>query len=220
MFQNIASQLSHIEIPETKTTAKDVDDSNLLVKLAADSFLHLKNKTIDSYESSILRALRFLQYATERKNIYAQFAMACFYENGIAGILPINDKLSLKLYQLAADQGLAGAQFNLGLAYEKGSLGLNVNPTEALRLYQLAADHGHAEAQNELACIYENGELGLDVNPAEALRLYQLAVDKGLAAAQCNLALAFENGKLGLDVNPAEATRLYRLAADHGDQRH
>jgi TPR repeat protein len=46
----------------------------------------------------------------------------------------------VRLYKLAADQGYAQAQVNLGVMYERGRGGLAKDEREALRLYKLAAD--------------------------------------------------------------------------------
>ena len=57
---------------------------------------------------------------------------------------------TVRLYQLAADQGLAVAQSNLGIMYEDGT-GVPQDLTEAVRLYQLAADQGYSNALYNLA---------------------------------------------------------------------
>jgi hypothetical protein len=49
------------------------------------------------------------------------------------------------LYRLAAAQGDAYAQYNLGDKFEKG-LGVAKDRAEAIRLYRLAAAQGQAEA--------------------------------------------------------------------------
>ena len=51
--------------------------------------------------------------------------------------------------KLAADQGCADAQFNLGVCYHKGE-GVEKNPTKAVRYYKLAVDQGNAVAQDAL----------------------------------------------------------------------
>jgi tetratricopeptide (TPR) repeat protein len=54
-------------------------------------------------------------------------------------------------YKLAADQGRAAAQYNLGLLYrQEGKI------EEAKQYYKLAADQGHVEAQNNLANFLED----------------------------------------------------------------
>ena len=62
-----------------------------------------------------------------------------------------------KWYRLAAEQGNATAQFNLGLKYELGE-GIPKNYTESVKWYRLAAEQGNAQAQYNLGVMYENGE--------------------------------------------------------------
>jgi TPR repeat protein len=55
----------------------------------------------------------------------------------------------VRLYSLAAAQGHADAQFNLGLMFSNGR-GVAQDDAEAVRLYNLAAAQGHAGAQTNL----------------------------------------------------------------------
>jgi TPR repeat protein len=71
-------------------------------------------------------------------------------------------------YRLAADQGFALAQNNLGNMYEKG-LGVPQNYTEAVSWYRLAASQGSASGQNNLAHMYSSGQ-GVPQNHSEALK--------------------------------------------------
>jgi TPR repeat protein len=54
-----------------------------------------------------------------------------------------------RLYRLAAAQGNANAQFNLGNMYYNG-WGVRQDHAEAVRLYRLAAAQGNAHAQHTL----------------------------------------------------------------------
>ena len=51
--------------------------------------------------------------------------------------------------QMAAEQGYAGAQYNLGLMYAQGE-GVPEDDAEAVRWYQMAAEQGQAGAQFNL----------------------------------------------------------------------
>ena len=62
----------------------------------------------------------------------------------------------MKWFRLAAEQGLASAQFNLGLMYDEGR-GVPQDDQEAVKWYRLAADQGDALAQNNLGLMYRNG---------------------------------------------------------------
>jgi TPR repeat protein len=79
----------------------------------------------------------------------------------------------VRLYGLAAAQGHANAQFNLGFMFDKGR-GVAQDYAEAARLYGLAAEKGHADAQYNLGNMYHEGK-GVAQNYAEAKKWYHLA---------------------------------------------
>ena len=64
---------------------------------------------------------------------------------------------AVRWYRLAAEQGLAVAQNNLGVLHEKGE-GVLQDHGEAVRWYRLAAEQGHAKAQFHLGLAYHKGE--------------------------------------------------------------
>ncbi len=66
-------------------------------------------------------------------------------------------KEAFKWYKLAANQGHAGAQTNLGAMYAKGR-GVAQDYKEAFKWYKLAADQGHAGAQFGLGLMYAKGQ--------------------------------------------------------------
>ena len=57
-------------------------------------------------------------------------------------------------YELAAHQGYAHAQCNLGVCYERG-IGCQADPVKAFHYYELAAHQGDAQAQCNLGGCYE-----------------------------------------------------------------
>jgi len=64
---------------------------------------------------------------------------------------------AMKWYRLAAEQGDAGLQFNLGILYNTGRK-VPQDYQEAVKWYRLAADQGHASAQYFLALMYYSGK--------------------------------------------------------------
>ena len=135
---------------------------------------------------------------------------------------------------VAADQGNAKAQYNLGMDYYTGC-GVPKDLKKAVRylqlaadqgydiaaqcnlglcyeIYLLAADQGHAIAQSCLGVCYGNGA-GVPKDMKEAVRYFRLAADQGYFQAQYNLGLCYENGN-GIPKDLKEAVRYYRLAAD------
>ena len=63
---------------------------------------------------------------------------------------------AVQLYRLAAEQGIAGAQCRLGVAYAEGR-GVPQDDKESVRWFRLAAAQGEAEAQGGLGLAYGAG---------------------------------------------------------------
>ena len=61
-----------------------------------------------------------------------------------------------RLFRPLAEQGIASAQFNLGVMYAKGQ-GVQQDYQAALKWYRKAAEQGDARAQYNLGLLYENG---------------------------------------------------------------
>ena len=72
------------------------------------------------------------------------------YDNG-DGVAE-DDAEAVKWFRLAAEQGLANAQHNLGVMYDNGE-----GVPQDVAAFRLAADQGFAEAQVSLSFIYANG---------------------------------------------------------------
>ena len=122
-----------------------------------------------------------------------------------------------RLYRLAADQGNALAQTNLGVMHANGEGGLPRSEREAARLYRLAADQDHPAGQANLGVLYATGHGGLARDDREAVRLWQLAAEHEDAQAQNNLGRMYAEGRGGLPRDTREAARMWRLAADQGN---
>ena len=119
----------------------------------------------------------------------------------------------LNSYKLAAAQGDAQAQYQIGRMYDFGR-GVEKNYAEALKWYKLAAAQGLADAQNYLGDMYGLG-LGVVIDYAEAVKWYKLATAQGLAQAQYNLGDLYFSGH-GVVQDYAEAVKWYKLAAAQG----
>jgi TPR repeat protein len=78
------------------------------------------------------------------------------YRDGRGGLAK-DDREAARLYKLAADQGDAGGQVNLGFFYGTGRGGVAKDNRKAARLYKLAADQGNAFAQAALKSLEEIG---------------------------------------------------------------
>jgi hypothetical protein len=121
-----------------------------------------------------------------------------------------------ELYQKAADQGHAEAQYNLGMLYERGD-GVPMVLSVATELYQKAADQGHVEAQFHLGWLYE-GVKGVPMDLGKSVELYQKAADQGHAKAQIRLGGLYQVKRSGVPQQDLrKAAELYQKAANQGN---
>ena len=94
--------------------------------------------------------------------------------------MPQDDAEAVRWYHLAAEQGEASAQNNLGVMYGTGE-GVPEDDAEAVRWYRLAAEQSHASAQNNLGVMYGAGE-GVPQDNIEAHMWLNLAASRSSGA--------------------------------------
>lgn len=63
---------------------------------------------------------------------------------------------AVRWWRLAAEQGDASAQYNVGISYAHGT-GVPQDDAEAVRWFRLSAEQGFAHGQRDLAVMYLNG---------------------------------------------------------------
>ena len=149
---------------------------------------------------------RFRRYAERAKRLYAKDVRWL--------------KEAARWHRLAAEQGLAVAQYYLGLMYEFG-LGMSADDEEAVRWFRLAAEQGLAEAQYRLGEEYFSyaeyfgpGER-LPADDEEAVRWFRLAAEQGHANAQGVLGLMYFKGR-GVSQDHVSAHMWLSLAVEAG----
>ena len=101
------------------------------------------------------------------------------YSNGNG--VPQDYAEAVKWYRLAAEQGDANAQYNLGVMYHKGK-GVPQDYAEAVKWYRLAAKQGVAEAQGNLGIMHREGK-GVPQNNVMAHMWYNIASANGAEKA-------------------------------------
>jgi len=121
---------------------------------------------------------------------------------------------AMRWYRIAADQGNARANYNIGVLYERG-WGVTQDYAETMRWYRKAAEQGDVFAQFNIGGLYTNG-WGVAQNDAEATRWYRKAADQGYAPGQLNVGVAYVHG-WGVAEDDAEAMRWFRMAANQGE---
>ena len=122
---------------------------------------------------------------------------------------------AIRGFRVHAEQGLASAQYNLGLMYAKGQ-GVTENDAEAVEWFRKAAEQGDASAQYNLGVMYAKGQ-GVPENDAEAVKWYRLAAEQGDAKAQNSLGLRYAIGA-GVPEDYVLAYAWLNLAAAQGNK--
>ena len=137
---------------------------------------------------------------------------------GEASLQVGKDNDAVKFFRIAAEQGHAGGQFQLGLMYAAGRGGLQKDEVQAAEWFRKAAEQGHAYSQTLIAVMLAEGKGGLPRDEAQAAQWYRKAAEQGNAAAQNNLADMYENGRGELPKDRDQAISWYRRAANQGLQ--
>ncbi len=127
-------------------------------------------------------------------------------EGAVAAYRRADYATALRLYRPMAEEGLAIAQFNVGLMYDLGQ-GVPQNHPEAVKWYRLAADQGRTDAQYQLGHLYYKQN-----DYAEAAKWFRLAADQGRAEAQSNLGVMYAEGD-GVPPDCVQAFMWFSLAA-------
>ncbi len=118
-------------------------------------------------------------------------------------------------YKLAADRGLAPAQYRLANLFEKGT-GVSRDLAKAMTYYKQAADAGNASAMHNLAVLYASGAAG-QPDYAAAVSWFAKAADFGIADSQFNLAILLARGN-GVKQDLEESYKWFAAAAKEGDK--
>jgi TPR repeat protein len=122
---------------------------------------------------------------------------------------------AVKWIKLAANQGLALGQYNLGKMYLDG-MGVPKDITAAWTWCKLAAEQGMVRAQCSLGRMYEQGG-GVPQNFLEAAKWLKLAAGEGNADAQCSYGTMHARGQ-GLPVDITSAAQWFKMAAEQGHE--
>jgi localization factor PodJL len=142
----------------------------------------------------------------------AAFEVAARYAEGRG--VPQDMHAAVLWYTIAAEAGLAPAQYRLGSIYEKG-LGVERDLEQAQEWYRRAADAGNVKAMHNLAVLYAEGAGG-EPDLEAAAELFRQAAEHGVRDSQFNLAILHARG-LGVPQDMLEAYKWFAVAASSGD---
>ncbi len=141
-------------------------------------------------------------------------ASSAYFQKGLGAYNKGDFATALREWTPLAEQGNAGAQFNLGWMYKYGK-GVPQDDKTAVKWYKLAAEQGNADAQNHLGLMYNNGQ-GVPQDYKTAVKWYSLSAEQGDAPAQYNLGLMYATGQ-GVPQDYKTAVKWYKLAAEQGN---
>lgn len=102
---------------------------------------------------------------------------------------------ALNWMQKAAEQGLADAEYALGVLYEEGRAGYERNLLQASAWFDRAARHGYKQAQSAIGSLYWNRAERTSDDRATACAWFTLARDEA-NIAECNRVLSLDQKRL------------------------
>ena len=133
------------------------------------------------------------------------------FDEGFAAYQRGDYATALREWHPLAEQGNAGAQYNLGVMYDKGE-GVTQDNAEAVKWYRKAAEQGDAEAQYNLGLMYRNG-LGVPQDYVQAHMWYNLAASRLSPGGDRDRA-AKNRGIVAIWMTPAQISEAKKLARE------
>ena len=127
-----------------------------------------------------------------------------------------DEKQAYQLFRKAAAQGNREAQYQTGLAFERGT-GTKRNDAEAFLWYEEAAKQGHVGALAATGVFLKNGD-GVRRDESKALEIFTRAAKVGSALAYFHLGDMHEKGRAGLARSRDAARGFYQKAAALGSE--
>jgi TPR repeat protein len=113
---------------------------------------------------------------------------------------------------VAAEQGVAQAQYNLAVSIHLGE-GVLKDDAEAARWYRMAAEQGNAQAQANLGVMYATGE-GVLKDMSSAHMWWNIAASNGNENAQSN------RDKVTKKMFPSQKWKLPKIAFSKNRSRY
>ena len=159
------------------------------------------------------KATSWFRQAAAQGDALGRVNLAIMYLEGRGG--DVDREEGKRLLELAADQGFASAQIQLGMLY-LGTYGSDfVDQKKGADLFEMAARQGDPTGQYNLGHVYSTGS-GRTKDLRQAVKWFRLAANQGMALAQYNLGLMYFNGQGGLGQDYSHALNLFQKAADQG----
>lgn len=163
----------------------------------------------DPPKPDYMQAAYYLRNAADENHIRAayEYGMLCFRPTGR---FRKDFRSAQKYLTIAADGGIAEAQYVLGFMYKSGHVTKDLH--KAVEYLEKAKAQGHSFSAMELASIYQQPEVQ---NYQRAYECAKVAAEHGLAEGEFILANLLFFGR-GCEPNINKAYELYAKASTHG----
>jgi TPR repeat protein len=135
------------------------------------------------------------------------------YENGRG--VPQDYSEAARWYRIAAEQGVAYAQNNLGILYQRGR-GVQQSYAEAARWFLRGAEQGDEYAQNNLGTMYEYGQ-GVPQDYVEGYMWLNIAAAR--VSGDDQRRFADDRDRLAAKMTAQQILEAQRLARDWNPQK-
>ena len=188
-----------------------------LVVLPAAALLLMANTVVDQARDLMsdgkeAGAFALIEKAAQDGDPEAINYLAWFYDNGRH--VDADAEAAMRLYRQAAREGVAYAQWRLGVAIDKGETDGKL--TEAVSLFRAAADQEFTNAMTSLAVMHATGR-GTPLDAEAARELYFKAGQAGNAHAIRGLGVLYLHGE-GVEIDPVEAAAYFLVSASRGNE--
>ena len=141
---------------------------------------------------------------------------AADYADGVAAYESEDYKTALEVFAPLAEQEDEGAQYYLGLLYDRGEGGVRKNRKTATQWFIKAAKKGLARAQLKVGVRYSAGfGFGIERNDKTAVKWITKAAEQGFSPAYGSLGWRFHKG-YGVPKNNKTAIRWYLKSIGQG----
>ena len=137
------------------------------------------------------------------------------FDEGIEAYTHGDFETALSTFRPLAEDGVSGAQYNLGLMYAYGQ-GVPQNYDEAIKWYRQAAENRYRMAMHNMGDFYAAGK-GVQQNYTEAAKWFRAAAENGFVNSQHNLGALYLHGK-GVPQSSIEAYAWLSVAAASGNE--
>jgi TPR repeat protein len=156
-----------------------------------------------------MQAAYYLRNAADENHIMAayEYGMLCFRPTGR---FRKDFRSAEKYLKIAADGGLADAQYVLGFMYKSGHVTRDL--PKAVEYFEKARAQGHSFSAMELVSVYQQPEVQ---NYQRAFECATMAAEHGLGEGEFHLANLLFLGR-GCESNINKAYELYGRAYSHG----